>query len=295
MWCKQRRWSLLAALVAAVGCGGEMSYDPEAAPDAGDEAPGDDPADDDEDDPGAELTVNVDGDGGWLDTGMDVTRETLVTVLASGAITFNDAMTETGPGGYGPDDFDGYNLVTCANHAGLIGRIDTDGEPHFIGGDTTYSATATGRLYLGVNDDDPGNNAGAFAVRVSTAQPSSVIGRHSVTVPATQTWTDSGIDLNGDEILAITASGEMDNYTGDPATNGPGGKPDSVGHGANVIACANHATLLGRVGATGAPFEVGLAYSARVKLAGRLYLGINDTVTTDNAGKLGASVTLIER
>jgi len=40
------------------------------------------------------------------------------------------------------------------------------GAPIFIGDSTTFTAPTGGEIWLGVNDIDPGNNAGEFAVDV---------------------------------------------------------------------------------------------------------------------------------
>jgi hypothetical protein len=288
----QHRLALLA-LLAAAGCSGEMTFDGAEEADA-DPGKADDPGGDQ--DPGTELTIDVPGGGGWVDTGIELEQETIVQVLASGTIAFDDAMTETGPDGFAPDDHDEFNLVQCADHASLVGRIRSDGEPELLGDDATTAATDAGRLYLGVNDSDLGNNSGAFAVRVSTRAPSSVLGRTSVTVPATETWTDTGIDLSGGELVVITASGAVDDNVNDVATSwGPGGVPGSPDHGASVLACANHASLIAKVDETGGMFPVGASYSGPARLAGRLFLGINDGVTTDNGGELAISITLLER
>ena len=49
---------------------------------------------------------------------------------------------------------------------GLIGRVGT-GAPFAIGsGSTPITMPAAGRLYLGVNDTNTSDNAGAFSVTV---------------------------------------------------------------------------------------------------------------------------------
>ena len=48
----------------------------------------------------------------------------------------------------------------------LIGRIDS-GQPFGIGNQTSIVIPASGLLYLGVNDDNVGDNTGQFQVAIS--------------------------------------------------------------------------------------------------------------------------------
>jgi len=48
----------------------------------------------------------------------------------------------------------------------LIGRID-NGPPFGIGNQTSLIAPASGILYLGVNDDNVGDNSGQFQVLIA--------------------------------------------------------------------------------------------------------------------------------
>ena len=55
--------------------------------------------------------------------------------------------------------------VATAPAGALIGRIG-NGAAFGIGSQTAITAPATGRLFLGVNDDGFGDNSGAFTVTV---------------------------------------------------------------------------------------------------------------------------------
>ena len=285
---------LVAALLAGGGCTGEITMDGvPSGPDAG--AWTDDPADDPDEEPEADYAVlDVPATQTWSDTGIAVSAGELIEIDASGTITFR-AGDAVGPNGFGPDEHDQHNELPCTNHAALIGRIGTDGSPFPVGDQRLVVAPSSGRLFLGVNDRDVGNNGGAFALRVTTRVPHDRTGSATVSIPATEGWIDTGVELAGEDILAVTASGTVDNYTGDERTCDPTGVPDTTNHGANILACANHASLLGRIGATGAPFLIGLGRSGPAPAAGRLYLSVNDEVTTDNAGKFGATVTTLRR
>ncbi|HLU68965.1 MAG TPA: hypothetical protein VKZ63_21935 [Kofleriaceae bacterium] len=282
---------LLLALFASA-CTGIISIDGEreVGPDAG--AP-----DGEEDDPGQEpdpgyTTLDVPGTQTWTDTGIDVSAGELLEIAASGTVIFRASDT-VGPDGFAPDDHDEWNELPCADHASLIGRIGRDGAPFPVGSQRWVLAPRAGRLYLGTNDRDVANNGGAFAVRIASDVPHDAPDTSGVTIPGNAGWVDSGIELDGSEIVAITASGTVDNNTRDAITSGPAGLPETPNMNANILKCANHAALLGRVGDTGAPFLVGELRSGPVPYGGRLQLGVNDSVVTDNAGKLAATITLL--
>ena len=291
----RRCWWLVAAVLAGGGCTGEITMDgTPSGPDAGGWTD-DDPADDPGEEPADDYAVlDVAATRTWTDTGIAVSAGELIEIEVSGTINFR-AGDAVGPDGFGPDEHDRHNELPCANHAALIGKIGADGSPFPVGSQRLVVAPAGGRLFLGVNDRDVGNNEGAFALRITTRVPHDRVGSATVSIPGDVGWIDTGIELTGDDILAVTASGIVDNYTGDERTCDPWGLPDSSNHGANILMCANHAALLGRIGAAGTPFLIGLGRSGPAPSAGRLYLGVNDEVTTDNAGKFGATVTTLRR
>lgn len=280
-------------LAAAGGCSGSLVFEEQeaVAPDAGGDK-ADDPAGEDE--AQTEFRLQVPVDRAWSDTGIDLDRDEMFSVLASETIDFG--ANETGADGFQPDDYDQYNVVPCTDHAGLIGRIGQDGEPFFLGAEALSVATSSGRLYLGVNDKNLGDNSGSYAAIVATDIPNMVTDQKGVTVDATVAWTDTAVDVEGGDIVVITASGKIDDSTATPDTVwGPEGKPDSFNSQASIIGCAPHVVLLGKIGANGAPFVVGADYAAPASLSGRLYLGLNDKQLVDEGGKLAASITLIER
>jgi hypothetical protein len=47
----------------------------------------------------------------------------------------------------------------------LIGRVG-NGQPFAIGANADITMPANGRLYLGINDDYPGDNSGNFVVQM---------------------------------------------------------------------------------------------------------------------------------
>ena len=119
-------------------------------------------------------TVRVDARQIWTDTGITVNRGEMIAFRAGGQIQIGPAQGETAtPDGstYGPRSGRGlrYPAERVAPGA-LIGRIGNS-EPFGIGMQTQpLPMPASGRLQLGVNDNDPGDNNGFFTVVVTGGQ-----------------------------------------------------------------------------------------------------------------------------
>ena len=74
---------------------------------------------------------------------------------------------------YGPEgeanrpEWKQYSLIPEAPHLGLIAKVGDEGPPFFVGATYQAPSTATGRLFLGVNDRDVANNRGELTATVS--------------------------------------------------------------------------------------------------------------------------------
>jgi len=123
------------------------------------------------DDPGGGDTsperrmVTVAGTQRWTDSGFDVTAGDRVHVTATGTV-FHNGSSSAGPDGVPDPGLRAFNVLKDADHAGLLGRIGETGAAFHLGGRATLTAPATGRLYLGVNDQGVENNGGAYEVTV---------------------------------------------------------------------------------------------------------------------------------
>jgi hypothetical protein len=116
---------------------------------------------------GVERVVKVPGTVAWTDAGLDVKAGQKVTIKASGEIGPNKA-NRTGPAGFvSKPEWTKYNVLASAPHMALIGRLGKDGSPFLVGGLLTIDAPAGGRLFLGINDRDPGNNLGDFQATIA--------------------------------------------------------------------------------------------------------------------------------
>lgn len=114
-----------------------------------------------------------------------------------------------------------------------------------------------------------------------------------VNVAGTQPWTDSGLDLRAGDRVHITATGTVFHNLPTASSAGPDGAPDPNLRQFNVLADANHAGLLGRLGESGDPFQVGSDSTFAAPTAGRLYLGVNDRGVDNNSGAFVATVEVV--
>jgi len=299
LWCAfGLQATTLAVMATAAGCAsiggdGGGDNDLQATPDGG---PGGDDVGGDDGGPGVSVVIDVDVSGlaVWTDTGIDVRVDEHLAVTAAGLVAHG------GGGEFGPDgdpallNF-GANIVNCVGHVALIGRVNETGDAFFVGSEASFASTANGRLFLGVNDIGVDNNAGSFTAEVVTDLRHATIATRSVSVPGTVAWTDTGVDLAAGQQLTVTASGTvLHNVAGNDGCD-PAGEPGTSGHGANLIGCPNHASLIGKLGDAGSPFFIGRTYSVPSTGSGRLYLGINDSDLTNNVGTYSASIVVTAR
>jgi hypothetical protein len=113
----------------------------------------------------------------------------------------------------------------------------------------------------------------------------------TITVPANQQWTPTGIRVNFGDKLQLQISGQITLSTNNP-------KDVAIPQGSllqrrapnspmpNVLAGA----LIGRIDG-GQPFGIGNLSSILAPASGMLYLGINDDVVTDNSGQFTVVVS----
>ena len=125
------------------------------------------------------VSVRVDAQQQWVDSGLTVRQGDVVTFRASGQIQTAPGQTVTPDGdGRGPSETNRRSSPRGRSTTGLpgpdvavgalLGKVG-DGTPFGIGTQTQpMTMTASGRLMLGVNDTNFGDNGGAFTVVVTT-------------------------------------------------------------------------------------------------------------------------------
>ncbi|MGA2980966.1 MAG: serine/threonine-protein kinase [Terriglobales bacterium] len=107
-----------------------------------------------------------------------------------------------------------------------------------------------------------------------------------IKVPGSQPWTDTGVDLRAGDTLSISASGNV-RFSAEIPSVGPGGDQPKCGTNPRAAYIAPELrchSLIGRIGLSGAIFEVGVSRRFRASATGRLYLGVNDNFFPDNSG-----------
>jgi len=126
--------------------------------------------------PGA-ITVRVPATAPWTDTGINLRAGDTVTVRASGviAVTVDGLVPPKAPGGFAPNCgaaatfyHHPFGLLPAPNLPcwSLIGRVG-NGNAFEVGVRTVFRVRSGGRLYLGVDDDNFGDNSGFWTAAVS--------------------------------------------------------------------------------------------------------------------------------
>ena len=186
-----------------------------------------------------------------------------------------------------------WNQVNSGNHVIWLRNGETfTGQLYDVGGTSPLRITLkTGsgerelqsseisRIALAV----PSGNTGS----AGTAGPA---GSNTITVPARQRWTPTGIAIRRGETLTITADGEIrigpnpdDRATPDGIVNQ---RFDSGAPIPRTLAGA----LIGRIG-NGQPFGIGRNMQVPAPAAGALFLGINDSNVADNDGAFQVTIS----
>ncbi|MEO8678038.1 MAG: LecA/PA-IL family lectin [Vicinamibacterales bacterium] len=111
-----------------------------------------------------------------------------------------------------------------------------------------------------------------------------------VIVSADTSWNDAGIDVRAGQTVYIEATGQV--RWGKDRRDGPAGERNSPANQARPMPNRNAAALIGRIGNGSRDyFFIGDEKGPiRVRSNGRLYLGVNDDVLTDNSGNFRAVV-----
>jgi hypothetical protein len=113
--------------------------------------------------------VRVPAAAGWVNTGLTVSEGQTLLFNTTGEVRLSAASDDVaGPAGSKKGRYAGNGPIPSSLAGALIGRIG-NGAPFGIGNQTSIPALGTGQLWLAVNDDSMGDNAGEFGVDI-TAQ-----------------------------------------------------------------------------------------------------------------------------
>lgn len=113
--------------------------------------------------------IDVPAEREWTDTGIDLLPGDTLRISAEGTVNYSSTKT-SGPAG-GEREWKDLIRALPVNDVGrgaLIGLVGQTGAatPFYIGPKDEFQVDKSGRLFLGINDDDYRNNRGSFRVRV---------------------------------------------------------------------------------------------------------------------------------
>ncbi|TLP79262.1 PIG-L deacetylase family protein [Maribacter sp. ACAM166] len=113
-------------------------------------------------------TFTISGKANWFDTGIDLKDGQLIDISANGKILWNlNAKNFCNPDGATPYTQRENNPLPAIGTGALIGKIGKESSDYFfIGKRQEINAYKSGRLYLGINDDDTNDNGGMYRVRI---------------------------------------------------------------------------------------------------------------------------------
>ena len=113
-------------------------------------------------------------------------------------------------------------------------------------------------------------------------RPSGMRERQTI-VSANVAWNDTGIDVRSGQTIYFESQGQV--RWGRDRRDGPAGERNSPANPNRPMGNRNAAALIGKIGNGNEMFFIGDETGPiRVRSTGRLYLGVNDDVLTDNSG-----------
>ena len=125
------------------------------------------------------------------------------------------------------------------------------------------------------------NNSNSNSSSNTTDGRPSGMRERQVIVSANAAWIDSGVDVRAGQTIYFEAQGRV--RWGQNRQDGPAGERNSPSNPNRPMGNRNAAALIGKIGND--MFFIGDETGpVRMRSAGRLYLGVNDDVLTDNSG-----------
>ena len=114
-----------------------------------------------------ERQLLVESRTAWTDSGVELRAGQAVLFTASGEVRWGPNRRD-GAAGERNSPFNQGRPMPDRNAAALIGKIGENGDPFFIGdAKEAIRVRGSGRLFLGLNDDYLGDNAGSLRVVIA--------------------------------------------------------------------------------------------------------------------------------
>ncbi len=117
-------------------------------------------------------------------------------------------------------------------------------------------------------------------------------------MPATEWWTDTGLDVSAGDVVQVEASGTIAASVNDPRTEvGPDGSPNPEFADANrdehgVQVDGGHGALIGTLSRDRPPFLIGASNTLQIERDGHLFLSVNDGGLDNNSGQFDVTLTI---
>ena len=241
----------------------------------------------------------------WIRSQVQVRRGQRVRVEATGSVTL-EGRHAINPDGQ-PSSRNASLPMPNQNDGALIAVIgrDEDAPQMLVGRQREFVADRDGMLYFTVNHWETRNAGGAFRVTVSVdrgtggwfggSRGGTQRREKVITVPGNAAWIDTGIDLDSDVTLDITAEGQITFRRNQLV--GPDGDIKSNDRDVKYpINSSGVGALIGKVrysnGTESAPRFIGVHNVKRIGPSeyGRLLLGINDNGVNDNTGSYTVTI-----
>ncbi|HMV48422.1 MAG TPA: hypothetical protein PLD20_19645 [Blastocatellia bacterium] len=246
----------------------------------------------------------------WIRSTIQVTNGQRIRVDATGTVSL-EGRTQTGPEGIsGRRDRDA--PLPNENDGALIAAIGQDSPPILIGRSREFVADHDGVLYFTVNHWETANARGQFRLTVAVDRNSGgAIGggsgsgntgsrpnqgrQKTVTVSATQQWTDTGIDVEPNMTFEITAEGEIE-ISSRTFSRPDGNRDANVRASTYPLQNEGVGALIGKIryrdGRDSNSIFIGSRSTPGTEPGeyGRLFLGINDDYFRDNRGQYTVTI-----
>jgi hypothetical protein len=159
------------------------------------------------------------------------------------------------------------------------GQIEFEERRGFGGGRTLrFDRDEVDRIEFENRRNTNSNNNNSFSGRPSGLREKQTI------VSADVAWNDTGIEVRAGQTIYFQAQGQV--RWGRDRRDGPAGERNSPSNPNRPMGNRNAAALIGKVGnGSNDYFFIGDDTGPiRMRASGRLYLGVNDDVLTDNSG-----------
>jgi len=248
--------------------------------------------------------VQVPAQQQWVPTGIVVRQGQALRFEVTGEISLNQARTlRARSAGNTNTALDRAARMPAIPLGALIGQISSGGRmsaPFAIGDRASVAMPGDGELFLGINDSNFADDAGAFAVYIETPGDDRARNRGNRSQPydfqigGQQQWVPTGLVVRQGQVLQLESTGEVSlNRNGSVRTSPAGSTTARLDRSARLPS-APVGSLIGRIGAASArtnrAFAIGDRTSVTMPADGELFLGVNDSSFGDNAGAFTVSI-----